>query len=157
MDKYTWRWTNDKTCRRCINVSNWWGRLVCIFNLQPFCLQGSVVAEAFKTIWYTTLPNATVHSVRWRLTVISLLSFSPLKQTGRGRWPPILSSFCFLISPLSPSVYDEPQDNVCCGLLLYKLDWAECVFHKVLPMYSNSSFIAIPLWDRHCWHMRAYL
>lgn len=26
-----------------------------------------------------------------------------------------------------------------------------------LPTYSNSSFNAIPLWERHCWHTRANL
>ena len=24
-------------------------------------------------------------------------------------------------------------------------------------MYSNSSFKAMPLWEKHCWHIRAYL
>lgn len=32
-----------------------------------------------------------------------------------------------------------------------------CTFRQVLPVYSNSSFNAMPLWERHCWHMRAYL
>lgn len=26
-----------------------------------------------------------------------------------------------------------------------------------LPRYSNSSFRAMPLWEKHCWQMRAYL
>ncbi len=30
-------------------------------------------------------------------------------------------------------------------------------FLSNLPIYSNSSFKAMPLWDEHCWHIRAYL
>lgn len=29
-------------------------------------------------------------------------------------------------------------------------DTKACTFHQVLPVYSNSSFNAMPLWERHC-------
>lgn len=28
---------------------------------------------------------------------------------------------------------------------------------RLLPTYSNSSFKAIPLWEKHCWQINAYL